>query len=131
MKRLTLFYRIVTGLMAAFMGLGAGLDVVGAAEANALITHLGYPLYLVPYLGVLKLLGIAAVLYPLNARLKEWAYAGLIFDVTGALYSAIAVGDAPITWIPPLLGIILIGGSYILYRQRLRSLPASVPNPSV
>lgn len=120
MNRLTLAYWIVTGLMALYMSLGAGLDVVGAADARALITHLGYPLYFMPYIGVLKLLGIIAVLVPGYARLKEWAYAGLLFDVTGALYSAIAVGDALPTWIPAFLGIVLIGGSYALYRWRSR-----------
>jgi DoxX-like family len=59
------------------------------------------------------------VLLPMTpARLKEWAYAGLIFDVVSALYSAIAVGDAPNQWIPPIIALTLIGGSYILYRQR-------------
>lgn len=131
MNRLTLFFWLITGLMAAFMGLGALLDVSAAPDAAALITHLGYPLYFMPYIGVLKLLGITAVLLPMTPSwLREWSYAGLFFDVTGALYSAMAVGDAPVTWLPALLGIVLIVGSYGLYRRRAAATlqPAPIHN---
>jgi hypothetical protein len=45
------------------------------------------------FLGTAKILGVIAVLVPGAGRLKEWAYAGLIFDITGALYSHLSVGD--------------------------------------
>lgn len=132
MKRSTLFYWIVTCLMAAFMGIGAAFDVAAPPEAIEAFTHLGYPLYFLPYIGVLKLLGVAAVLLPINARIKEWAYAGLFFDVMSALYSAIAVGDAPDTWIPALIGIVLVGGAYALYRQQAANFsPARLKGQSV
>jgi hypothetical protein len=118
MKRSTRFYWFATGLMAAFMGIGAAFDVAAPPEAAEVFTHLGYPLYFLPYIGVLKLLGVAAVLLPVNAWIKEWAYAGLFFDVMSALYSAIAVGDAPLTWIPAFAGMVLVGGSYALYRRQ-------------
>ena len=121
MNRLTIYYWIVTGLMGAMMGLFSIPDVILMPEAVALIKHLGYPVYFLPFIGVMKLLGVAAVLLPMTPpRLREWAYAGLVFDVTGALYSGIAVGDAPATWIPPLLALTLIIGSYALHRQRER-----------
>lgn len=112
-------YWLVTGLLAAFMALGALLDVSRHPDALTAIRHLGYPAYFVPYIGVLKLLGVAAVLLPGRwPRLREWAYAGLFFDTTGALYSAIATGDAPATWLPAVLGIALTLGSYYGYRRR-------------
>lgn len=119
MKRLNTIYWVVTALMAAMMGLFSVPDVLLVPEAVALIKHLGYPVYFLPYIGVLKILGVVAVLLPMTpSRLKEWAYAGLIFDVVSALYSAIAVGDAPDQWVPPIIALSLIGGSYALYRQR-------------
>lgn len=117
-------YLVVTGLLVAFIALGAVLDVAHHPEALAGIQHLGYPLYFVRYIGVLKLLGVAALLLPGYPRLKEWAYAGLFFDTTGALYSAIANGDAPATWLPAALGIALTLGSYYLHRRRMAAVPA-------
>ena len=120
MKRLPIYYWIVTGLMGTMIGLFSIPDVILLPEAVALIKHLGYPVYFLPYIGVLKIIGVVAVLLPITPpRLREWAYAGLFFDVTGALYSAVAVGDAPAGWLPALLGIGLVGGSYALYHRRL------------
>jgi hypothetical protein len=56
------------------------------------ITHLGYPVYLLSLLGVLKILGVVAVLIPKNVLLKEWAYAGFFFVMAGAAFSHIAAG---------------------------------------
>ena len=118
-------YWLVTGLLAVFMVLGALLDVSRHPDALAGIKHLGYPDYFVRYIGILKLLGVAAVLLPgAWPRLKEWAYAGLFFDTTGALYSAIATGDAPVTWLPAAVGIALTLGSYVLYQRRPAALAA-------
>ncbi|NIJ52242.1 DoxX family protein [Dyadobacter arcticus] len=121
MKRLTPLYWIVTGLMGAMLGLFSIPDVMLMPEAVALIKHLGYPVYFLPFIGVLKLLGVVVILLPMTPPLlREWVYDGLVFDVTGALYSSIAVGDAPAAWIPPILALMLIVGSYALYRQRER-----------
>jgi len=56
------------------------------------ITELGYPVYLLTLLGVWKILGVAALLVPKNPLVKEWAYAGFFFLLTGAIFSHIAVG---------------------------------------
>jgi len=84
----------------------------------AVITHLGYPSYLLLFLGTAKTLGVAAVLAPGFRRLKEWAFAGLTFDVSGALYSHLSVGDPPSAWMPAALALALITGSYVAYRSR-------------
>ncbi|SMG65112.1 conserved hypothetical protein, partial [methanotrophic bacterial endosymbiont of Bathymodiolus sp.] len=72
------------------MGIGAIPDILYASDAVVLFAHLGYPSYLLPFLGVAKLLGILAILIPGFPRIKEWAYAGLTFDLVGAMYSSIA-----------------------------------------
>ena len=124
MKNVNRGFWVVTGLMSAFMVLGAVMDVTKNPEAVKLIAHLGYPEYLMPFLGGLKIAGCATVLIPQAPKwLKEWAYAGLLFDVVGAVYSHLAVGDPASVWMPAAVGIALISGSYALHskRDRLRA----------
>jgi len=87
-----------------FMLLSGGLAyVMGAEFAVGGVVALGYPAYVVTILGVWKLLAVPALLVPGFDRLKEWAYAGVMFDLTGAAASHLAVGD-------PLWHQFLIGG---------------------
>jgi hypothetical protein len=72
------------------------------------ITHLGYPVYLLTLLGIWKILGVTAVLIPKFPVLKEWAYAGFFFVISGALFSHIAMGDSMREIFPSLLLLILI-----------------------
>jgi uncharacterized membrane protein YphA (DoxX/SURF4 family) len=116
MKARTWSGRIVTGLMAALMLMSAGPDVLLSPAALSVFSHLGYPPYLLVFLGTAKMLGVLAVLVPGCPRLKEWAFAGLTFDLTGALYSHVSVGDPPSGWMPAVVGLALTGGSYVAYR---------------
>jgi len=79
-----------------------------------MITHLGYPVYLLTILGIWKILGIVAVLIPKFPLLKEWAYAGFFFIMTGAIFSHIAVGDPVSKMLPALLLLILALVSWYL-----------------
>jgi hypothetical protein len=108
----------ITGLMAGLMLLSAVPDVLRAAGAVTVFRHLGYPPYLLLFLGTAKILGVSAVLAPGLSTLKEWAFAGLTFDLTGALYSHLSVGDAANVWMPAAVGLGLMAGSYIAYRTR-------------
>jgi len=111
---------VVTGLMAALMFLSAVPDILRLSGAVEVFRHLGYPTYLLPFLGAAKMLGVAAILVPGVKKLKEWAFAGLLFDVTGALYSHLSVGDSGSRWMPAVVGFALIAGSYVAYRMRLK-----------
>ena len=71
------------------------------------ITHLGYPIYLLTILGIWKILGVVAVLIPKFPLLKEWAYAGFFFAMSGAVFSHIALGDSVNEIFPSLLLLIL------------------------
>ena len=71
------------------------------------ITHLGYPVYLLTILGVWKILGVVAVLVPKFPRLKEWAYAGFFFAMSGAAISHI-VSDDSVKEIFPLLLLLIL-----------------------
>ena len=119
MKSHTWISWTITGLMAALMLLSAVPDVLRAPGALSIFKHLGYPSYLLLFLGTAKMLGVAAVLVPGFRRIKEWAFAGLTFDVSGALYSHLSVGDPPSAWMPAALALALIGGSYVAYRLQI------------
>ena len=68
-------------------------DVMATPEATKFMSGmLGYPAYFTPFIGVAKILGVIAILIPGFPRIKEWAYAGLAYDLIGAVYSGIAVG---------------------------------------
>jgi DoxX-like family len=118
MKRTKVLYWIVTGLMAAFMVMASIPDVLQLPEVVAAFTHLGYPAYLVPFIGTAKILAIIAILFLDFPRLKEWAYAGLVFDLIGAFYSHMSVGDPFSVWIFAIIGLLLVSGSYFLHRKK-------------
>lgn len=71
------------------------------------ITKLGYPIYFLTIIGVWKILGAIAVLIPKFPLLKEWAYAGFFFIMSGAIFSHIAVGSSMTEYIPSLLLLVL------------------------
>lgn len=92
-KRNVIIYWTATILMSVGM-LGSGLaQIMHAQQMIDLITPLGYPLYLLYILGTWKILGVTAILLPGFKLLKEWAYAGFFFLMTGALISHLASGD--------------------------------------
>jgi hypothetical protein len=122
-KRVTGLYWVVTAAMAVFMLAGSVADVLAVPEAAAFMRHLGYPPYLLRFLGVAKILGLAVVCLPTPRTLKEWAYAGLTIDLTGALYSHVSVGDPVNAWGFPVIGLLLVAGSYLM-RQRAMLLPS-------
>jgi hypothetical protein len=83
---------------------------------------MGYPAYLLPFLGTAKLLGVVAILVPGNyPRIKEWAYAGLAFDLFGATYSILSNGQPVSDWIFMALPLILAAGSYSFYHKMRRT----------
>ena len=71
------------------------------------ITHLGYPVYFLTILGIWKILGVVALLIPKFPLLKEWAYAGFFFIMSGAIFSHLASGDPISEIVPSLLLLIL------------------------
>jgi len=118
MKNSNVFYWIVTGLMAALIVISAIPDLLIAQQAVDIMGHLGYPIYLLPFLGIAKSAAVATILLPGMRRVKEWAFAGLIFDLVGALYSHLSSGDGPSAWLPAVIGLSLVSGAYLLYRAR-------------
>jgi hypothetical protein len=92
-KTRSILYWTMTILVAFFIG-GGGLAQIWQYKVNphGVVPVLGYPLYFFAILGFWKALGAIAILVPGFPRLKEWAYAGIFFDLTGAAASCAAVG---------------------------------------
>ena len=85
-------YWITTALLAFELVLGGVWDVLRVPQVRGVIDRLGYPGYFLVILGIWKLLGAIAVIIPRFPRLKEWAYAGVVFNLTGALASNVVSG---------------------------------------
>ncbi len=118
MKKTNIAYWIFTSLF-AFMMLGSAIpDIFSAQIAVEGFRQIGYPAYLLPFLGIAKALGVIAILVPGHPRIKEWAYAGLVIDLAGATYSLISSGQPASAWAPMALPLILAVGSYYFYHRR-------------
>ena len=100
---------VSTGLVQLFKAKGDGSPAPGGIEA---MIHLGFPGYFLTILGIWKILGAVTVLLPRFALLKEWAYAGFFFVLSGAILSHLAVADAAKDLFPSLLLLILTGISW-------------------
>lgn len=104
-------YKIIYWIATLWLALGmvsTGLvQLMKSTEEVENVTQLGYPVYLLTILGAWKMLGVIAVLVPKFPLLKEWAYAGFFFAMSGATASRIAVGDPITTILPSLLLLVL------------------------
>jgi len=109
-KRNKIIYWIATIWLALGMLSTGAVQLFKAKEGQGgveMIIHLGYPVYLLTILGIGKIFGVASVLIPKYPLLKEWAYAGFLFIMTGAIFSHIATGDSVTEIWPSLLLLIL------------------------
>lgn len=107
-KRNKIIYWISTVLLAFGMVSNALAQLFHTQGFIDIIVHLGYPVYFLNILGVWKLLGVTAILIPGFKLIKEWAYAGFFFVMSGAACSHIASGDAISKSLPALVLLILV-----------------------
>jgi hypothetical protein len=106
-KRNKIIYWIATLWLALGMTVTGVVQLLKMKEEVAMMNHLGYPLYFLTILGIWKILGVIAVLIPKFTLLKEWAYAGFFFAMSGAIFSHLACGDPSIALFGPILLLIL------------------------
>ena len=114
MNRRTVAYWTLTAIVAFEMLAGSMWDLLGIEYVRVVLTHLGYPLYLLFILGVWKLPCALVLLLPRFPRLKEWAYAGAFFNYSGAVASHALVGDRPSVLVWPLIFAISTLASWAL-----------------
>jgi hypothetical protein len=119
MKKINIFYWICTGILIPAIGIGSIFGIVPNEDSLKIFSSLGYPAYIVPFLSVAKLLGLIVIFIPKYPRLKEWAYAGIAFDIIGAGYSILAMGNPFTNVIFPILALLFLFGSYFLYHKKL------------
>lgn len=106
-KRNKIIYWIATLWLSLGMTATGIVQLIQNKDEVALFKSLGYPMYLMIIIGVWKMLGVIAVLVPRFPLLKEWAYAGFFFVMTGAVISHLAINDAPKELFGPILLIVL------------------------
>ncbi|TNE86291.1 MAG: DoxX family protein [Deltaproteobacteria bacterium] len=129
MNTRTLGYWASTGLFSLALGGSAAVYLTQQPfMVDAVNGHLGYPVYFLTILGLAKALGVLALLTPAFPKLKEWAYAGFTFNLLGATWSHLAVGDALGESVAPLVLLAVLGASYALRPEHLK-LQASVAAP--
>jgi len=98
-----IIYWVLTIFLSFGMLAGGIQQLLQVGGYNKIISQLGYPLYLLSILGAWKILGVIAILIPKQALLKEWAYAGFFFAMSGAFISHLAVGQSFAEAIPSLI----------------------------
>lgn len=121
-KTINTIYWVSTVLFAGLMIFSSIGGIQPSKQAVELLhDNLGYPVYFIKFISIAKLLGAVAILIPVSRKVKEWAYAGLFFDLAGAVYSGIAVAGKfdpmmlmMLAWIVP--GIV----SYYYWNKRNR-----------
>ncbi len=91
-RTINILYWVFTLIFAALM-IFSSVGGIGPNEQTIQIFHkyLGYPIYFIQFISWAKIIGVIAILVPGFPKIKEWAYAGLFFDLTAAVYSGIAV----------------------------------------
>ena len=128
MNARSITYWVTTALFALAIGGSAIADLVQAPAIVEGFGHLGYPVYLTTLLGVWKVLGVVAILAPRLPRLKEWAYAGVMFELTGAAFSHVSAGAPGAAFPLVLLAVAMISWAMRPETRVLGSLlPAPVP----
>ena len=106
-KRNKIIYWISTIWLALGMASTGMVQLLMINDERVMMTALGYPLYFLTLLGTWKLLGVVAILIPKFPLLKEWAYAGFFFAMSGAVFSHVAIGDQAMSLFGPLLLLFL------------------------
>jgi len=124
-KTTNILYWVFTIIFAGLMIFSSiGSITMDKAAVKLIHTDLQYPEYFIPFNGLAKLIGSIAILIPgLNKTIKEWAYAGLFFDLIAVVYSGIALGKGHID--PAMAGMLIwiIPGilSYIFWKKKLKA----------
>lgn len=122
-KRNKIIYWIATLWLSLGMLSTGIVQLLKLKEEEDMFTHLGYPGYLLTLLGVWKILGVVAVLAPKFPLLKEWAYAGFFFAMSGAVFSHFAVGDGAKEFFGPSLLLVLTSVSWYFRPTERKLLP--------
>ncbi len=121
-KTINILYWVFTILFAALMIYSAYGSILVNEDAKTLIhDQLGYPVYFIPFTGYTKLIGSIVILIPGLRTIKEWAYAGLFFDLVAVVYSSIALAGS----VDPMMAFMLVWFvpgilSYFFWKKKMK-----------
>lgn len=124
-KRNKIIYWIATIWLALGMTSTGIVQIMKMKEEADMFARLGYPIYFLTIIGVWKILGVITVLLPKLPLLKEWAYAGFFFTMSGAVISHLAVADPAIELFGPMLLIVLTMVSWYFRPAERKLVPAN------
>lgn len=124
-KRNKIIYWIATVWLSLGMTSTGIVQLIKMDEEVTMMKHLGYPVYILTIIGVWKILGVVTILIPKFPLVKEWAYAGFIFVMSGAVFSHLAAGDGAKEYFGPLLLIVLTVVSWY-FRPESRKMVSAV-----
>lgn len=122
-KRNKIIYWIATVWLSLGMSVTGAVQILRLEAETKMMEHLGYPLYFLTILGSWKILGVIAVLLPRFPLVKEWAYAGFFFAMSGAIFSHAAVGDTAMDYFGPSLLLVLTITSWYFRPAERRVVP--------
>jgi uncharacterized membrane protein len=125
-KRAKFIYWIATIFLAFGMLAGGVQQMLQTGGYVDIAGQLGYPLYLLSILGVWKVLGVVALLVPKAPLLKEWAYAGFFFAMSGAVVSHMVMGQPVHEVIPSLVLLIVTLISWYFRPAERKTIPAKL-----
>ena len=121
MKTTKILYWVLNGLFAFVMFGSAIPDLLSMEDAvRGIHKIMGYPLYFIPFIGLAKMLGAIVILIPGFPRLKEWAYAGLTFDLIAATFSLYSIPNPEGPWYFMLIFLALAAAAYIYYHKLVK-----------
>lgn len=117
MKKTKIFYYLFTTLFSLMILMGVYFELSGDQAAQDGIIHLGFPVYFNTIIGIAKLLAIIGIWQGFSHTLQEWAYAGLFFDLVGAVVCIVAIGDPFVTTSGAFVALLLWLISYVTFRR--------------
>jgi uncharacterized membrane protein YphA (DoxX/SURF4 family) len=128
-KKIKITYGVILTLLTIGLLMSAVPSVLKLPYAVEHFTkNLGYPEYLLVFTGIAKILGLIALFIPGYPRIKEWVFAGLTYDLLGAIYSSLSAGYSLAESLPIVIDLVLLASLYILYQKKTiqqRSAPAT------
>lgn len=116
-KAIRITYWVLNIIFCLFHAMDAGGGLAKAQAGVDAMNAMGYPIYLMGFFAVLKLLGVVALLQNQYKTIKEWAFAGFSFTLIGAAVSHICVHDTPLFIVMPVIFLVLLFALYYFWRK--------------
>lgn len=116
-KTTRILYWTITGLFALLLLMSGVTEAMQVKEGQEIMVHLGYPVHIMIVIGIGKVLAGIALLQPWYKTIKEWAYAGVTFNLIGAFVARFYAGDSTALILSPLIFLAVMFLSYFLWKR--------------